>query len=233
MKVLFSKSIVMLSLMSLLAGAAHAQNQVSATVGKHKVLYGLQVGVTINTVDLYNTSGGVAHALEEGNHTIHVPGFRFAVIGEIPLNRNFSLRAMPGVSLFKSNWEPGNVSVPTSPSTDYKVESVCGELPVDVKFIAIRWGHLEPYLISGLSYRFDFASLRNDSDAGSIQSLNAHDISFSFGCGLDWYTRYLKLGVEFKASLGLLPPHTSGGDHTNPFYFHNSNSFYIGLNIEA
>ena len=233
MKVLFSKSIVMLSLMSLLAGAAHAQNQDSATVGKHKVLYGLQVGVTINTVDLYNTSGGVAHALEKGNHTIHVPGFRFAVIGEIPLNRNFSLRAMPGVSLFKSNWEPGNVSVPTSPSTDYKVESVCGELPVDVKFIAIRWGHLEPYLVSGLSYRFDFASLRNDSDAGSIQSLNAHDISFSFGCGLDWYTRYLKLGVEFKASLGLLPPHTSGGDHTNPFYFHNSNSFYIGLNIEA
>ena len=31
----------------------------------------------------------------------------------------------------------------------------------------------------------------------------------------------------------VLPPHTSGGDHTNPFYFHNSNSFYIGLNIEA
>lgn len=232
MKVMFSKGIVMLSLLSLLAGAAHAQNQDSATVGNHKILYGLHAGFTLNTVDLYNTQGGVAQALEDGNHTIYAPGFRFAVIGEIPLNRHFSLRAMPGVSLFSSRWEPGNVSVPTSPSTDYKVESVCGELPVDVKFIAIRWGNLEPYLISGLSYSFDFASLRNDSDAGSVQPLNAHDLRFSFGWGVDWYTRYLKIGFEFKAGCGLLPPHT-GGDHTNPFYFHDSKGFCIGLNFEA
>ena len=50
---------------------------------------------------------------------------------------------------------------------------------------------------------------------------------------MDWYTRYLKIGFEFKAGYGLLPPHTSGGDHTNPFYFHDSKGFYIGLNIEA
>ena len=182
-KVLF-RGIAMLCVLQLsfLAGTAHSQERDSATVGNHKILYGL---------------------------------------------------AMPGVSLFKSNWEPGNVSVPTSPSTDYKVESVCGELPVDVKFIAIRWGNLEPYLVSGLSYSFDFASLRNDSDDGSIQSLNAHGLRFSFGWGVDWYTRYLKIGFEFKAGYELLPPHTSGGDHTNPFYFHDSKGFYIGLNIEA
>jgi hypothetical protein len=234
MKVMF-RGIAMLCVLQLLffTGTAHSQERDSATVGNHKILYGLHAGFTLNTVDLYSTQGGVAQALEEGNRTIYAPGFRFAVIGEIPLNRNISLRAMPGVSLFKSNWEPGNVSVPTSPSTDYKVESVCGELPVDVKFIAIRWGNLEPYLVSGLSYSFDFASLRNDSDAGSVQPLNAHDLRFSFGWGVDWYTRYLKIGFEFKAGYGLLPPHTSGGDHTNPFYFHNSNSFYIGLNIEA
>ena len=207
MKVMF-RGIAMLCVLQLLffTGTAHSQERDSATVGNHKILYGLHAGFSPNTVDLYSTQGGVAHALEEGNHTICTSGFRFAVIGEIPLNRHLSLRAMPGVSLFKSNWEPGNVSVPTSPSTDYKVESVCS---------------------------FDFASLRNDSDDGSIQSLNAHGLRFSFGWGVDWYTRYLKIGFEFKAGYELLPPHTSGGDHTNPFYFHDSKGFYIGLNIEA
>lgn len=234
MKVLFSKSIFMLSLLPLLAGAAHAQTQNNGTWDNHKLHYGIQAGFTINTVDLYSTSGGVAHALEEGNHTIYAPGFHFAVIGEVQLGRYFNLRAMPGVSLFKNDWEPTGMMLPAYLLVDnYKMESACGEVPIDVKFKVIRWGNVEPYLVSGLCYRFDFASLRNDNDNESIQPLNAHDLRFSFGCGLDWYTRYLKLGFEFKASLGILPPHTEVGNHTGPFFFHNGKSISISLIIEA
>lgn len=235
MKVLF-RGIVMLCVfqLSFFSLSAHSQERDSSALGNHKIFYGINVGFTVNTVELYSTLGGTAHALEEGNHTIYAPGFRMATIGEVRLGHGFSLRAMPGVTLFSSKWEPTGMMLPASlQSNSYKMESVCGELPVDVKFIAMRLGKLEPYLTAGFSYKFDFASLRSDSDNSMIQPLNSHDLNVSFGYGLDWYTRYLKVGFEFKASYGLLPPRTGGSDLTDPFYFHNGHTISIGLNFEA
>ena len=234
MKVLF-RGIAMLCVLQwvFLSTPATAQERDSAKVGNHKVLYGLQVGFTLNTVDLYGATGGVARALKEGNHTIYAPGYHIATIGEVKLGRHFSLRAMPGVSLFKRDWEPTGMMLPAYLQADkYKMESVCGELPVDVK-AAARLGNWEPYLTAGLSYRFDFASRRGDSDKDVIQPLNAHDLRFSFGFGVDWYTRYLKMGFEFKAGYGILPPHTEVGNHADPFFFHNGRSISIGVNIEG
>jgi hypothetical protein len=101
MKVLFSKSIVMISLLSLLAGAAHAQNQDNGTYENHKFLYGIHLGFTDNQFDLYSTNGGLIASQDGTLHTdgshYHARGFRFAVIGEARLGRCFSLRVMPGV----------------------------------------------------------------------------------------------------------------------------------------
>ena len=211
--------------LSFLSMPAHSQERDSSALGNHKILYGFNVGFTENHVDLYYTQGGSAHALEDGNHSLYAPGFRMAVIGEAPLGRYFSLRATPGVSLFSKD-----ISVA---SDSYKVESVCGEVPVDVKFHSFRIGKVEPYVAVGLNYSFDFSSQHKDSDAGDIQPLNAHDLRYTCGLGLDWYTRYLKVGFEFKATHGLFSPGTGGSDLANPFYFHNGSTLSLGLNIEA
>ena len=213
---------------SFLAGPAYSQERDGGAADNHKLLYGLHLGFTENQVDLYYTQSGTAHALEEGNHSFYVPGFRIAVMGEVSLSRYFSLRVMPGISLFISRWEPRDVSVTAMLLDDYRVESVCGELPVDVKFCAFRINKLEPYVAVGLNYRYDFSTLRNGSEY--IHPLNAHDLRYTYGLGVDWYTRYLKIGFEFKASHGLFSPGTGGND---PFYFHNSSSICFGINIEA
>ena len=231
MKVLF-RGIVMLFVfqLSFFSGAVHSQVRDSSAWDKHKVHYGVHLGFTLNTVDLYSANGGTAHALEEGNHTVYTSGFRFATIGEIRLGRVFSLRAMPGVSFFSCRWEPTGMMLPSYiQSNNYKIESVFGELPVEVK-AAVRYGNLEPYLTAGLSYGFDFASLRRDSDNDVIQPLNAHDLSVTFGFGVGWYTRYLKVSFELKARHGLLSPGNGGSD---PLYFHNSLPISIGLNFEV
>lgn len=55
---------------------------------------------------------------------------------------------------FSSNWQPTGIMLLASlQSNNYKMESVCVELPVDVKFIAICWGYFEPYLTAGVSYK--------------------------------------------------------------------------------
>ena len=220
MKVLFSKSIVMLSLLSLLAGVAHAQNQDNGAFSNHKFLYGIHLGFTNNEFDLYSTNGGLIASQDGTLHTDgsnrYEYGFRFAVIGEARLGRCFSLRVMPGVSLFSA----------------LKLESVRGELPVDVKFHPYRWGKVEPYLTSGLGYGYDFASLRGDSH-NYIKPLNAHDLRYTCGLGVDWYTRLVRVGLELKADFGLLPPNTSAINPNSLSNFHCGPSFTLGINIEA
>ena len=220
MKVLFSKSIVMLSLLSILAGVAHAQNQDNGAFSNHKFLYGIHLGFTNNEFDLYSTNGGLIASQDGTLHTDgsnhYEYGFRFAVIGEARLGRCFSLRVMPGVSLFRA----------------LKLESVRGELPVDVKFHPYRWGKVEPYLTSGLGYGYDFASLREDSH-NYIKPLNAHDLRYTCGLGVDWYTRLVRVGLELKAGFGLLPPNTSAITPNSLSNFHCGPSFTLGINIEA
>ncbi|KWW28243.1 MAG: PorT protein [bacterium P3] len=230
-----SRSIFMLCIfpLSFLAVPARAQEQNRRGLEEHTVLYGFHLSFTENRVNLYYTQNGEAHTLEQGNHSFYVPGFRFAVMGEIRLGRCFSLRAMPGMAYFGRSWEPGNIPVSTLPSADYKVESVFGELPIDVKFHPFRMGDMQPYIFSGPSYSFDLISLRKDSDNGSIQRLNAHDLRYTCGLGLDWYTRHIKVGMELKASFGLLSPDTKGTNHDKPFYFQGGPTFCIGFNIEA
>jgi hypothetical protein len=112
------------------------------------------------------------------------------------------------------------------------LESVRGEVPVDVKFHPYRWGKVEPYLTSGLGYGYDFASLREDSH-NYIKPLNAHDLRYTCGLGVDWYTRLVRVGVELKAGFDLLPPNTDGSGLSRHAYFHAGPTFSIGINIEA
>lgn len=206
--------------LSLLAGNAHSQNQDSRAYENHKFLYGIHMGFTSNEFDLYSTNGGLIASQDGTLHTdgshYHARGFRFAVISEARLGRCFSLRVMPGVSLFRA----------------LKLESVRGELPVDVKFHPFRWGKVEPYLTSGLGYGYDFASSREDSH-NYIKPLNAHDLRYTCGLGVDWYTRLVRVGFELKAGFNLLPPNTNGVNNNSLSYFHCGPSFTLGLNIEA
>lgn len=220
------KGILVLCILQLSLFAEPVRSQEQA--GERKMYYGLHLGFSGNRIDLYGAQGSEVQAMD--NQSFYAPGLRIAVIGDLQMGRYFSLRAMPGVMLFGRSWEPEGIAVP---SIDYKVESVLGELPVDVKFHPFRKGNRQPYLCAGLHYGFDFASLRKDVADGNIQRLNAHDLRYTCGLGLDCDTRFLRVGVELKAGFGLLAPHTGGTDRDKPLYFHGGPTFGIGINIEA
>lgn len=218
-----------ISLLSLHFVPAHAQEGFD----NRKALYGLHLCFTENRVDIYHTQGGEAYALKEGNHSFYAPGTRISVIWDFRMGDHFRLRAMPGVSLIGRTWVPDNISIPTSPSVEYKVKNVCGELPIDVKWIPFRWGNRQLYLASGLSYSFDFTSFNKDLDEGTIQRLNAHDLRYICGVGYEFDTRYVRLGIEMKATFGLPSSDIIIGTRPETFYYHNGPTFSFGFNIEA
>ena len=222
------------SLFSFLATPTHAQEHDGLSLDNRKVLYGLHWGLTENQLSIYYSDfESVSHPLEQGNHSFYAPGTRLNVMYDIRLGNCFRLRVMPGVSLYGRIWEPGDITVPTSPSVEYKVSGVFGELPVDVKFQPFRWGAQQLYLTSGLSYSFDFSSLNKDIDEGAIRRLNAHDLRYTCGLGFAFDTRCLRLGVELKAAFGLPSPDIISGTRPNAFYHHSGPSFGLGFIIEA
>lgn len=209
-----------------------AQGQEGGGFGNRKVLYGIHWGFTDNRADIYYSDvEGFAHPLNQGNDSFYAPGTRLNVVYDVRLGNYFRLRVMPGVSLTGRIWEPGDISIPTSSSVEYKIKNVCGKLPVDVKVYPFRWDQL--YLSSGLSYSFDFTSLDKDIDEGTIQRLNAHDFRYTCGMGYEFDTRNFRLGVELKATFGLPSSDIILGTRPETFYYHSGPTFGFGFIIEA
>ena len=172
--------------------------------------YGIQVGYTRSMFDLEYSEEAALRQDLQGVTSYYAAGFHIAVIGDLRLNDWFNLRLLPGVTLVTReitySWEAGYL--PTHPLAERRrsVESVYGDLPLELKFRAKRYGNFRPYLTAGVSYGFDFASLRenkNQSDQ-SIIRLQPHDFRYSLGVGFDVFLRYVKFAIEFKMNLGLL-----------------------------
>ena len=172
--------------------------------------YGIQVGYTQSMFDLEYSDEPALRETLQGVTSYYAAGFHIAVIGDLRLNDWFNLRLLPGVTLVTREisyaWESGYL--PTHPLAERRrsVESVYGDIPLELKFRAKRYGNFRPYLTAGISYGFDFASLRENKNRTdeSIIRIQPHDLRYCMGVGFDVFLRYVKFAIEFKMNLGLL-----------------------------
>ena len=71
-------------------------------------------------------------------------------------------------------------------------------LPADIRFSAVRYGNLKPYLTAGIMAVADVAKKRDD-----YLRLKTFDTYLSIGFGCDFYLPYFKLNPELKFCFGL------------------------------
>ena len=204
------KAALLLIIFQFISASTRAQGQDGGGFENRKLLYGLYLGFTENKVDIYHS--------DAESDAFYAPGFRVAVMADLRLGRYFSLRAMPGMSIYGRE-------------EDYKVGGVFAELPIEMKFHPFRVDKWRPYLCSGINYSFDLNSLGKDIEG--IQRLNAHDFRYICGIGADFDTRYVRLGVELKVDCFSLIPTNTVGAHPDTFFLNNGPSFSIGINIEG
>lgn len=177
---------------------------------RHLLHYGIQVGYTQSKFDLNFSENDTLRQTLQGVTSYYAPGFHIAVIGDLRLGSWFNLRLLPGVTLVSRNvsysWEQGYLTSHRLAERSRTVESVYGDIPLEVKFRAIRWNNFRPYLTAGASYGFDFASLRKNRNQTnqSIIRLEPSDFRYSLGVGFDFFLRYVKFAIELKMNFGLL-----------------------------
>ena len=175
-----------------------------------KVHFGIQVGYTLSKFDLHYTYDDAIRGTILGTTSYYSPGFHINEINDFRLGDHLNLRLMPGITLISRDmafvWSEDYTSSHWNYDTHRTVESVYGELPMEFKYRAMRYGDFRPYLITGASWGFDFASLRKNKNNydESIIRLNPIDLRYTMGVGFDFFLPYVKFAIELKMAFGII-----------------------------
>ena len=197
-----------MSLLSLLSSNVNAQVGNLGKFDSRLLHYGIQVGLTMSKFDLEFSSDEALRQELQGTTSYYAPGFHIAVIGDLRLSKWFNLRLLPGVTLITRDvtysWEPGYLASHRLAELSRNVESVYGDFPIELKFRSIRYNNFRPYITAGVSYGFDFASLRKNRNRTdeSIIRLEPSDFRYSMGLGFDVFLRYVKFAIDLKVTFG-------------------------------
>jgi len=187
-----------------------AQNEISnlRSFDSRLMHYGIQVGYSQSKFDLSFTDDDEIRDLMRGVRSYYTAGFHISVIGDLRLGGYLNLRALPGIVLItrKINylWDSAYFAATPLAEKSRSVESVYGELPLELKLRAWRYNNFRPYITVGGSYAFDFASLRKNKNNNneSIIRLGANNLCYSLGVGIDVFLRYVKFAIDLKMSFG-------------------------------
>ena len=159
---------------------------------------GFSVGV--NSLDLAFTHSGFVTAdgqswfMEQPDFS---PGFCVNGLFNLRLNDYFSVRLSPGMYF-------GNRVVKMRDDNSGAVEqqnlkSTMVVLPLDIKFAALRYHNVRPYLTAGVMGTLDLSKKRNRD----LLQLKSTDMMLSVGFGCDLYLPFFKLCPELKFCFGL------------------------------
>ncbi len=207
---------------------------------KNLLHYGISIGYLQSKFTVQYTENESVQENIMGVTSYYIPGFHISIIGDLRLNEYMNLRLIPGISFvdrtLKYSLSESYISNNYNPDRERRVESVYGDLPLELKIRAQRWRNFRPYVIGGIRYGFDFASLKNNKnkDDQSIIRLSPSDFSYTMGVGFDFYFPYFKFAIELKMGFGLvnlkIPDETY---YTRSIEKINSRSFTLSITVEG
>ena len=196
LRYLISLAIFAFSL-SLAAQEPKVQNR--PYIDQRKFHYGFLLGLHMQDIELENNGfidpeTGEQWYAEINNYS---PGFTVGVLGDLRLNKYFSLRLLPSIHFGQKHavyheQRSGADSTQVFKSTYISV-------PIDVKFSAPRYNNFRPYLIAGINPMIDLTVRKHDA-----LRLKPFDLYLEVGFGCDLYLPFFKLVPEIKFCFGLL-----------------------------
>lgn len=201
---------IVFTIVGLGVGSVCGQVANLASFDEHMMHYGIQIGYAGSKLDVRFAENDSVRGSLWNTNSYYTAGFHISVIGDLRLGKHFSLRALPGVALLTRNvdysWNPDYEALHPNADKRRTVESVYGDLPIEFKYKAMRHENFRPYVTAGASYGFDFASLRKNknNNNASIIRLDANDIRYSMGVGVDFFLAYVKFAIELKMNFGVL-----------------------------
>ncbi|MEI6864502.1 porin family protein [Flavicella sp.] len=169
-------------------------------------------------------------------------GFNIGLIADMRINNSFNLRLEPGLIsnestlLFIDNDHLGVFDIISSTP----IESTFLHIPILLKFSALRFNNVRPYLIGGLSYDYNFSSSQKNKDdnfSGQFR-MQSHNFMYEIGFGFDFYFHYFKFSPSIRGQFSMTNeiyydnPNNGNSPWTDPIASMTSRSLFIKLAFE-
>jgi hypothetical protein len=134
-------------------------------------------------------------------------GFNLNVVSDLHLNKNFSLRFMPGLSFGQRNIEYVFEDQPRDVLVVKAVESTYLDMPLNFKYRSDRLNNFAAYVVAGGRYSLDLSSQFDTNNDVPVEQqlvrLKRHNFWYEFGFGMDFFLEYFKFSPEVKLSVGV------------------------------
>ena len=125
-------------------------------------------------------------------------GFQLGVLADLHFNKYISAIAEPGVisSTNKLKLDTTKIDLPT---TYFR-------LPISLKFTTKRINNTRAYIMSGISYNYNFSANRNKGDGGAKPNdfvLTRHNAMAEITLGANFYFPFFKFSPSIRTIFGL------------------------------
>ncbi len=205
MKKFFLLLLVVLPSLSISQNSKVIKNLTS--LDRKVVHFGFTVG--LNSVDFsLNRTKDFAYSNLYSVESISGYGFHIGPIISFRLMRFLDFRALFELSfgdrLLEYRFKNEEGKEPDFYTKNVNVESIFMELPMMLKYKAVRIRNYRPYIIGGVSPRYDLVARKSlkSEEIGEKIKLKPFDINYEVGFGIDYYLPYFKFSTEFKYSFG-------------------------------
>jgi hypothetical protein len=176
-------------------------------------------GVGINSMDFFMTPKDSA-VLE----IRRMPGFGVNLLATARLAKYLDLRFQPGLQFGQRNLNISDTvgSSATGSSWKTQFESVYIELPLLIRYKAKRLNNYAPYVLIGVSPRWDIYGGEIENWKVVQRLIEPFDLFAELGTGIDLYLSLVKLSVELKYSVGFMNVFKPALELEDYFVFGNS-----------
>lgn len=166
------------------------------------------------------------------------PGFHVQMVSSFKLANYLTFRFLPGLSFGERRVVFRNLNGETDLNRTMSIESSYIEFPCLLKYKAKRLNNFAPYIVGGVNFRYDISAKTEFAEDSEVYiRMNAFDIAYEAGIGIDFYLPYFKFSTELKLSTGILnalanDPHEEFPMYTNSIDKMSSSIFMLSFHFE-
>jgi hypothetical protein len=132
------------------------------------------------------------------------PAFGVHGLMDVHINQFFSFRLQAGFAMGNRDLVFFGTEDSTATRT-ISLEAIMIEMPLLLKYKAMRTSNIRPYIITGLTPTLNVAALgKFNEEKGILLAVNPFDLHFNIGVGLDFYMNNFKIGIEIKYTTGII-----------------------------
>lgn len=131
-------------------------------------------------------------------------GFHIGIISNLKLANLWDLRFIPTLSFGDRYVDYHDGTPDEAPRVQGIFDPTLLEFPFHLKFKSERMVNTRVYVIGGLKYSYDLASIELGQGDEIPLRVARNDLHYEMGVGFDYYFYYFMFSAEIKASFGML-----------------------------